>query len=120
MNRLLPLSMTVLLSLAHVAALPASAEEAVGELKNVQKFKGLSKPELVKIMKTFNAALGVKCDHCHVKGDFPSDEKDHKRAARMMIDMVNTLNEKYFSDPKGDRATCFMCHRGAEKPVFAP
>ena len=109
-----------LLLLVLSAAPVRSDSDEIGELKNIQKLKGLSKPELVKVMKSFCAALGKKCDFCHVKGDFSADDKDQKRAARMMIDMVTTLNERFFTDPNGDRATCFMCHRGEEKPVFRP
>lgn len=120
MRRLIPLAMALVFTCSPGAGPARADSDELGELKNVQKLKGLAKPELVKVMKTFAAALGKKCDFCHVKGDFSSDDKDHKRDARMMIDLVASLNEKFFTDPNGPRATCFMCHRGAEKPVFNP
>ncbi|MBI3890103.1 MAG: c-type cytochrome [Candidatus Wallbacteria bacterium] len=120
MRRVFPVLLSAALLCFLTVSQARSDSDEVGELKNVQKLKGLAKPELVKVMKGFCAALGKKCDFCHVKGDFSSDDKDNKRTARMMLDLVDTLNEKFFTDPKEARATCYMCHRGDEKPVFAP
>lgn len=74
-----------------------------------------------------SAALGVTCDHCHVDGNFASDEKPPKRSARWMLKMTRALNTREF--PKyqikdGEsvlgRVTCFTCHRGAIEPPTAP
>ena len=74
-------------------------------------------------MQRIATALGVKCDHCHVQGNFASDEKSPKRTARQMIEMTRALNSQYFPkhEPKeGEsilgRVTCVTCHRGQQKP----
>ncbi|MGD0365264.1 MAG: c-type cytochrome, partial [Bryobacteraceae bacterium] len=63
-------------------------------------------------------ALGVRCDFCHVQGDFASDEKPHKEIARKMIVMAREINAKF---PDGKmHVTCYTCHRGAEEPATSP
>lgn len=79
-------------------------------------------------MNRIAAGLGVKCDHCHVQGNFPSDERTQKRTARRMIEMVKALNAQYFPKhqvKEGEsilgRVTCFTCHQGTpEAPPNAP
>src|SRR5580658_5944212 len=73
---------------------------------------------LIPTMRSFTAALGVKCDFCHVQGDFASDEKHHKEIARHMISMAKDINGK-FPDGK-THVTCYTCHRGETEPATAP
>jgi len=72
---------------------------------------------LIPTMRSFTAALGVKCDFCHVQGDFASDDKHHKEIARHMISMAKEINGK-FPDGK-THVTCYTCHRGATEPATA-
>lgn len=74
-------------------------------------------------MQRLSTALGVKCDHCHVQGNFPSDEKLAKRTARRMIEMTRAINTQSF--PKYEvkegesvlgRVTCLTCHQGQTTP----
>jgi hypothetical protein len=58
--------------------------------------------------------LGVRCTHCHEKGDFASDRSEHKKAARSMIEMTSALNRDYF--PGHYTLSCFTCHKGKSKP----
>lgn len=75
--------------------------------------KGMSKPELKKVMKSISTALGVQCDHCHNTDDMAADTPK-KEEARAMMKMVSELNKQYF---KGEpRITCMTCHNGAKKP----
>jgi len=69
-------------------------------------------------MMAFRAALGVKCEFCHVEGDFASDANPHKETARMMLRMVKDINAK-FDDGKW-HVTCYTCHRGASEPATEP
>jgi len=69
-------------------------------------------------MLKFAQALGVKCDHCHIKGDNASDENPKKNVARMMITMVRDINGR-FPDSK-EHVTCYTCHRGQVTPDMAP
>jgi len=77
------------------------------------------KPEhLMETMQAFRVALGVRCDFCHVQGDFASDEKPHKEIARKMLTMVHEINANF---PDGKmHVTCYTCHRGAEEPATRP
>src|SRR5438067_7400390 len=47
------------------------------------------------VMRQYTQALGVMCTHCHVQGDFASDEKRQKNTARMMIAMARDINAKF-------------------------
>ena len=68
-------------------------------------------------MRAYSVALGVKCDHCHVQGDFAADDKPAKGTARMMITMAEEINGK-FTDGKV-HVTCYTCHRGEREPKTA-
>lgn len=83
----------------------------------------ISEEELKGLMRGYNAALGVKCSHCHApnaegKMDFASDAKKEKDFARHMITMTKDLNEKHFNYDTTDKntVTCFTCHQGNVKP----
>jgi hypothetical protein len=83
-----------------------------------KNLKLLPPEHLMETMQAFRAALGVRCDFCHVQGDFASDEKPHKEIARMMIGMSREINAKF---PDGKmHVTCYTCHRGAEEPATRP
>ncbi len=84
---------------------------------NVQILKDIHAKELKPIMKKFNAALGVNCEFCHVKGKFESDDKPTKKTAREMLKMSMALNTTYFSKEKTPAITCDTCHRGAKDPA---
>ncbi len=77
------------------------------------------KPEQIQpVMRAFRTALGVECSHCHVQGDFASDDKHQKEVARHMLEMTHEINSKF---PDGKmHVTCFTCHRGAVEPLTAP
>lgn len=83
----------------------------------------ISEEELKGLMRGYNAALGVKCNHCHApntegKMDFASDAKKEKDYARHMITMTKDLNQKHFNYDEADKnkVTCFTCHQGNVKP----
>ena len=85
--------------------------------KNLKVLK-VEPQEIIRIMRTYTTGLGVKCEHCHVQGDFASDENPKKEIARMMIKMAQDINGK-FPDAK-EHVTCYTCHRGEEEPKTAP
>ena len=92
--------------------------------------KSISHEELDKIMDSWKAALGVKCNFCHAPSadstshhlDFASDAKPEKNIARHMYKMTGRINKKYFSFDKDDKGamisaiTCITCHRGSPHP----
>ena len=69
-------------------------------------------------MRTYAAGLGVKCSHCHVQDNFPSDDNPKKEIGRHMIAMTADINSKM---PDGKvHVTCYTCHRGEVEPKIAP
>jgi hypothetical protein len=65
----------------------------------------------------------VRCSHCHVEGDYTSDAKRAKRAARDMAVMHRAINqelrkmENLESRPAESRTiTCMTCHQGKANP----
>jgi len=71
-------------------------------------------------MAAFRAALGVGCDHCHIQGNFASDENPKKDVARTMLTMVHDINTKLGAQAGTMKVTCYTCHRGAVTPLTAP
>ncbi|KXK39556.1 MAG: c-type cytochrome [Saprospiraceae bacterium] len=91
--------------------------------------KDISAEELDDIMKSFNKALGVKCNYCHAlktngeRGlDFPSDANPMKEIARDMLKMTKKINKKYFKNFIQDgilkQVSCMTCHNGNSSPVM--
>lgn len=109
---------------ALLLASPAAAQtRRPRPLENIKTLKGWTGDEVRAEMQLMAAALGVKCDHCHVQGNFASDEKRTKATARKMIDLTRSLNADYFADKapadgasKFGRVTCYTCHQGAATP----
>lgn len=98
-----------------------------GEFKNLKVLPPtITHDELIATMRGFTRSLGVKCGHCHVplpEGskehfDFPSDAKDEKNAARVMMKMVRRDNVEFISqlNEQGAAVTCWTCHRGHSVP----
>ncbi len=110
-----------LLSAAAVFAQEPSAQPskpAAPTFTNLQVLKDLPPSEIRPAMRAFSAALGVRCDHCHVRGNFASDEKPAKATARRMIVMARAIDANHFGGQK--EVTCWTCHRGNVKPETAP
>ena len=97
-----------------------------GFFKNLQVLpKNISKDSLDKIMDGFKAALGVRCNFCHVfngKPDFASDDKEEKGIARYMMRMTRSIDSAYFNFEKSTRpdtinvVKCITCHHGNAHP----
>src|ERR1700676_80287 len=93
--------------------------------------KDISKHEMESSMRGFAFALVVRCDHCHVEKkapahglDFAADDKEPKKTARLMLQMVAAINHDYISKvsktPPANAATiqvqCVTCHHGLTQP----
>jgi Photosynthetic reaction centre cytochrome C subunit len=92
--------------------------------------KDTSGPELMKVMHTFEAQVGVECGFCHASDEathrlnFASDAKPEKATARVMMRMTHDINEKYLTqindpdhaDHPAPPVTCGTCHRGKSMP----
>jgi photosynthetic reaction center cytochrome c subunit len=120
-----------LLALAVGHAAPQGGQAAAQEqtplseqyFKNVQVLRGIPVDEFMDTMGMFAAATGMNCVDCHVAesdGNWPkyAEDNDYKRTSRMMVVMMNTLNQSYFG---GRRVlTCYSCHNGGRKPRTLP
>ena len=88
--------------------------------------KDISRSDLQSTMRRFSFALGARCDHCHVEKpdktmDFASDDKEAKKTARLMLQMVAAANRDFIAKitkPDGSTAQveCATCHRGLTQP----
>src|SRR5690554_559342 len=93
--------------------------EADPKYKNLKVLpKDISEENLDAVMDSFNEALGVKCSHCHARGengrlDFASDANIQKDIAREMMKMTRKINRKYFkeNDPMNYAVTCYTCNK---------
>ena len=90
--------------------------------------KDMPRQQLTQLMRSFTAALGVECTHCHVgtMQERAKDDNPKKGIARKMIQMTAAINNEHMKgvgEPAADGAakvTCFTCHRGAIKPLTVP
>ena len=126
-RRLFPRILPLFALVALTGALAALAQ-VPDEFTNLQVFpRDVGKTELIGVMKEFNAALGVKCHHCHemkTPGDFnsidwASDALPAKDDARGMMRMVGQLNNEMVPRAMGkpvQRVKCVTCHRGLADP----
>lgn len=119
--------LTLLLAVVVLgAATMPKAEDKSPEFKNLKVLpKRIGNEELRSIMKSWNAALGVKCNFCHVQSkddpkklNYASDVKPEKEMARSMYKMTAKINKKYFGheDAAVLEVSCNTCHRGKKEP----
>jgi len=89
--------------------------------------KDITKQQLVSTMRGFSFALGVRCEYCHAEKpggqksglDFAADDKEPKKTARLMLEMVAGINRDYLaklSRTPEVEAQCVTCHHGLAKP----
>lgn len=110
----------------------AFTKEAPPRYQNLKVLpKNTTKEQMDSVMKHFTQSLNVRCNFCHVRlndeqknWDFASDDNEHKKIARDMMQMTNKLNKKYF-DIKNSKSldsklevTCYTCHHGAVHPAI--
>ncbi|MGC4084654.1 MAG: c-type cytochrome [Vicinamibacterales bacterium] len=121
---------SVLVASLTAVTTPANAQPAGGQApppppKNLQ----ILKPDNYgPAMRAFTQALGVQCNYCHVMEptrDMASDEKQTKKTARLMLQMVGHVNEMIaggVGKPAADvaRVQCWTCHRGHAIPEAPP
>jgi hypothetical protein len=92
--------------------------------KNIQLLKNVPAGRLLRVMEMgYARSLGVDCTHCHVPGQWESDEKPTKQIAREMVMMVGAINNEHLKkikNLKSDAPTinCTTCHRGQTKPAL--
>jgi uncharacterized protein (TIGR02246 family) len=109
-----------------LAAISGRENEPAGQVfKNIKNFQQLPAGRLLTVMRDgFSPALGVDCTHCHVSGDFASEENDRKQVARDMMAMVRRINGELLPavphlQSQQPQVSCSTCHRGEVKPATA-
>jgi len=105
-------------SLAAQQSPAPPAKQPPANPTNLKILKATSGAEVIQIMHTFTAGLGVQCSYCHVAGNYASDENPKKDVARKMIAMAQKINAEF---PDGKmHVSCYTCHRGEAQPKTAP
>jgi len=117
------LRLLLFITLASPLAAVAQENRPLPPNENVKILTDLEGQPLRAEMRRIAAALGVECDHCHVQGNYASDEKLPKRVGRRMIEMTKSINAQSFSKyqvKEGEsvlgRVTCMTCHQGTTTP----
>ena len=110
--------LTFICLLLVVSISQAQQQTAQQRFKNIQIFKNLPATQLDPTMAFISGSLGVRCNYCHVPGQFEKDDKPAKLTARRMIQMVLDLNKGNFNGQSA--VSCYTCHRGKPTPVSVP
>ncbi len=130
-RRAMAVSLAVLATAGLPSTLRAQNRFPPDTLKNLKVLPASTTPrDLINIMRGFTGALGVRCQFCHVgeEGrplqtfDFVSDDKRTKQTARLMMQMVQNINQQTLANipqrpSPGIDVTCLTCHRGVSRPV---
>jgi hypothetical protein len=76
------------------------------EPKNLQVLKGMSRQQVISVMRSWSKALGVECNYCHVR-PFEADTPRKSIARLMQREFVANLQHK-----DGNPVSCQDCHQG--------
>lgn len=147
MHKILPLALLILGCTSTMPTATAPAAATASEFKNLQIFpRDIPRDELIASMRVMARSLGVRCNHCHVVTatepkevlDFPSDAKEEKKVARVMLRMTTELNTTWLprveqaeghapeamavspQQAVSGRIGCWTCHRGKTEPEMPP
>src|SRR5688572_30631817 len=74
-----------LLGAFAIIALMQVAPAMADDFKNLKVLSGADKKAVESGMKSFSKGLGVKCNACHVKGEFDSDKVEAKGSGRTFL-----------------------------------
>ncbi|MGQ0735963.1 MAG: photosynthetic reaction center cytochrome c subunit family protein [Acidobacteriota bacterium] len=69
-------------------------------------------------MQAWSRALGVECEHCHVRDRWTDSSKPTFAFSQRMMRMVDGLNAGPMKELGG--VTCWTCHRGRSIPARLP
>ena len=100
-------------------------DKPAGEVfKNIQVLKSLPAGQLRGVMFSMTRSLGVRCEACHIEGQFEKDDVPDKQVAREMVLMTGKINNdllKAITGLKSEKpqVSCYTCHRGSVKPETA-
>jgi photosynthetic reaction center cytochrome c subunit len=100
------------------AAAPTAPKLAEDQFKNIQVLKGVPADQVIPAMQFIANSLHVECEYCHVERAFEKDDKEEKKTARKMMQMVQGINKNYFDGHR--EVTCATCHNGKPNPMSVP
>jgi hypothetical protein len=97
----------------HFVWKSAQAQDQPAEkfFKNIKALRGVPSSQIAGLMDSYNKALGVSCEYCHVAGDLPNDSKPAHKLSVRDITMTREINDKY-----KHAVDCMSCHQGKPKP----
>lgn len=81
---------------------------------NIQMLKGTPADSVVPTMEQIRHTIGVDCSYCHVPHEWAKDDKQPKRTARQMFQMLGFIKTTYFG--KQPKVSCWTCHRAHSSP----
>jgi hypothetical protein len=133
LNALISSRQTMIVFIGLMYGAPSLFGQIPDKFTNLQVLpKDISKGGLLDMMKGFTSALGVRCQHCHIgeEGkplttfDFVSDAKATKQTARVMLRMVQAINNEHLAKIEKQSAgalqvNCLTCHHGETRPPRA-
>ena len=147
MKKILSIALLILGCTTATTTTPTPAATTASQFKNLQVFpRDIPRDDLIAAMRVFTRSLGVRCNHCHVVTatepkevlDFPSDAKEEKKVARVMLRMTTELNGAWLprveqaeghaepvhavtpQEAVSGRIGCWTCHRGKTEPDMPP
>jgi photosynthetic reaction center cytochrome c subunit len=98
---------------------PLMAEQV---FKNIQALKGITVDDFMETMGIMTSALQFDCSDCHANAGTDqvnwAADTPRKIMARMMVNMVGTINKTNFGGRQV--VTCWTCHRNRDKPLVTP
>ena len=121
----LQLAVTAVIGVGFAVAQPAPPEKpllAEQVFKNIRALRGIPVDDFMQTMGIMTAALQFDCSDCHLgagtdKVDWAADTP-RKIKARMMVNMVATINKSNFGGRQ--MVTCWTCHRNRDRPLTTP
>jgi len=118
---------TVIANQAPASPAPASGDgPRAGQVyQNVKVLGNLSVGEFTRHMVSITEWVAPKqgCNYCHNPANLADDSKYTKVVARRMIQMTQSVNDKWKAHVGSTGVTCYTCHRGQAVPAevwFAP
>lgn len=88
----------------HIAQ--AQQQPISPEPKNLQVLPGLSRPQLMQVMRDWSTALGVDCSYCH-QASFEAETPRKQIARQMQREYLAALKRQ-----DGSAISCQDCHQG--------
>ena len=107
----------------HYGVDPAALQDSrpAGEVyKNIKVTTGTTAGQFMALQVALTNWISPKqgCAFCHAGGgDFASDIKPQKNAARAMTQMTRTINADWRGHVAEQGVTCYTCHRGQNIPA---